>query len=167
MVSPSFSPQRDKMIISYKGSTGIYQTVSQVLASESNYQCLEKGNHSQLGLSYPDQVLANLISKRTCHTVAERNRRKRLTNALQEMAVLLSQGSYGDWAGHNSSTNSSAGSQMTKAGTVELAIEYIKILRKELVEKKSTGGEMPTADATETGVPTTKPAVTLLRTSEN
>ena len=61
------------------------------------------------------------------------------------MAQLLQKGSSGNGTDETMSTESSTIRQTnSKADIVELAIEYIKILRKELVEMKIARGEMPT-----------------------
>jgi Helix-loop-helix DNA-binding domain len=137
----------------YIHATDTSHISSHLLASKSNYQCIIEGKNSELGLSYPDQLLTNLIAKRTCHSVAERGRRNRMNKALQDMAKLLPRDSGTDGANDNSATNSRAvgingsgsgsvsgrtGDQInSKASTVEMAIEYIKSLQKELMEMKS------------------------------
>jgi hypothetical protein len=135
----------------YIHSTDTSHISSHLLASKSNYQCIIEGKTSELGLSYPDQLLTNLITKRTYHSVAERGRRNRMNKALQEMAKLLPRDSCTDGANDNNATNSRAvginssgsvsgraGDQMnSKASTVEMAIEYIKSLQKGLMEMKS------------------------------
>lgn len=146
-----FLPPKGINESAYIHSTVTSHISSHLLASKSNYQCIIEGKNSELGLSYPDQLLTNLIAKRTCHSVAERGRRNRMNKALQEMAMLLPRDSCTDGANDNSATNSRAveinssgsvsgraGDQMnSKASTVEMAIEYIKSLQKELMEMKS------------------------------
>ncbi|KAF3902247.1 hypothetical protein AA313_de0203546 [Arthrobotrys entomopaga] len=98
-----------------------------ILASKSNYEHIVSGNHSQLGLSYPEHLATNLTHKRTSHKIAEQGRRNRINNALTEIASLLPRripDKNGDPAG-----NAQPGS---KASTVELAIEYIKELKDSL-----------------------------------
>jgi len=100
-----------------------------LLASKSNYQNIVEGNHSHLGLQYPEHLSTNLTSKRTSHKIAEQGRRNRINNALAEMASLLP-------------TPSASGEpvpgkeQTSKASTVELAIEYIRQLKTELQDTK-------------------------------
>lgn len=125
---------------------------SHLLASKSNYQCIVDGNHSQLGLSYPDHLLTSVISKRKSHSTAERSRRDRLKNALQRMSELLPKDSYASCADDKIPIGLSVGeagnsigartrnvpSQTTcKASIVETAIDYIQSLQKEVLELKS------------------------------
>ena len=136
-----------------------------LLASKSNYQNILEGTHLP-GVSYPEALSTNLTSKRTSHKLAEQGRRDRINNALQEIASLLpsttaapatardsSAGSSGGdvsrGSGANETTNG-AGSSATahlvsgtaaqqsnsKASTVEMAIEYIKKLQRDLKEVK-------------------------------
>jgi hypothetical protein len=123
----------------YRLSTGVSSRTCHLLASKSNYQHIVEGNYTQLGLSYPDHVLSKVISKRKGHSAAERNRRNRMSNALQEMAKLLPQGNLPSGAQNSSNSGAEeAGSKRqpvtTKASTVEMAVEYIKNLQKEIVE---------------------------------
>lgn len=100
-----------------------------LLASKSNYQNIVEGNHSHLGLQYPEHLSTNLTSKRTSHKIAEQGRRNRINNALAEMASLLPTPS--------ASGESAPGKEQTsKASTVELAIEYIRQLKTELQDTK-------------------------------
>ena len=103
-----------------------------LLASKSNYQNIVEGNHSHLGLQYPEHLSTNLTSKRTSHKIAEQGRRNRINNALAEMAGLLPpvKPCPGDGG-------ASGKEQTSKASTVELAIDYIKQLKQELDETKA------------------------------
>jgi len=101
-----------------------------LLASKSNYQNIVEGNHSHLGLQYPEHLSTNLTSKRTSHKIAEQGRRNRINNALAEMASLLPTPS----AGNGESVPGKE--QTSKASTVELAIEYIRQLKMELQDTK-------------------------------
>ncbi|KAI5801880.1 hypothetical protein FPQ18DRAFT_250911 [Pyronema domesticum] len=101
-----------------------------LLASKSNYQNIVEGNHSHLGLQYPEHLSTNLTSKRTSHKIAEQGRRNRINNALAEMAGLLPPLNGGAEGGATKE-------QTSKASTVELAIEYIKQLKQELDETKN------------------------------
>jgi len=105
-----------------------------LLASKSNYQNIVEGNHSHLGLQYPEHLSTNLTSKRTSHKIAEQGRRNRINNALAEMAGLLPPINGGS-AGSESGTTGKE--QTSKASTVELAIEYIRQLKRELEETKA------------------------------
>lgn len=124
------------------------------LLLKSNYQNIVEGTHKQLGLSYPADLSTNLTSKRTSHKIAEQGRRNRINNALAEIASLLPQkstpggGSNSDGGGggeRQSSTGGGGGGgggnastgQASKASTVEMAIDYIKQLKKELEDTKS------------------------------
>ena len=100
-----------------------------LLASKSNYQNIVEGNHSHLGLQYPEHLSTNLTSKRTSHKIAEQGRRNRINNALAEMAGLLPPVSADGGA--------SCKEQTSKASTVELAIDYIKQLTRELGETQA------------------------------
>jgi hypothetical protein len=128
------------------------------LLLKSNYQNIVEGTHKQLGLSYPADLSTNLTSKRTSHKIAEQGRRNRINNALTEIASLLPQkatpsssggGSNSDGGGGGEGRSSinggggggggggSAGAgQASKASTVEMAIDYIKQLKKELEDTK-------------------------------
>ncbi|EPS43969.1 hypothetical protein H072_2055 [Dactylellina haptotyla CBS 200.50] len=98
-----------------------------ILASKSNYEHIVSGNHSQLGLSYPEHLATNLTHKRTSHKIAEQGRRNRINNALAEIASLLPRRA--PEKNGESGVNAQSGS---KASTVELAIEYIKELQDSL-----------------------------------
>jgi hypothetical protein len=123
---------------------------SRLLTSKPNYQCIVDGNNSQLGLSYPDRLLTTVISKPKRHSAAERRRRDRLKNALQRMSELLLQDSSASGADDKTGNSEGEGRDSTgskrggdgnqtvsKASTVEMAIEYIKRLQKELIELNS------------------------------
>lgn len=109
--SPTIAPER----VAIYPSSG-KDDLSALLASKSNYQNIVEGKHSQLGLQYPEQLSAELTSKRTSHKLAEQGRRNRINVALQELADLVAP---------NAAVNS-------KANTVETAIKYIKRLQAEL-----------------------------------
>ncbi|KAF3285487.1 hypothetical protein TWF970_010536 [Orbilia oligospora] len=103
-----------------------------ILASKSNYEHIVSGNHSQLGLSYPEHLATNLTHKRTSHKIAEQGRRNRINNALAEIASLLPRKAPEKIS--DAANNAQPGS---KASTVELAIEYIKELKTTLDETTS------------------------------
>jgi hypothetical protein len=95
------------------------------------------------GVSYPSELSTNLTSKRTSHKIAEQGRRNRINSALQEIATLLPSGvviegkdsgaESGDKKDSKDSKN--GGGPNSKASTVELAIDYIKQLQKDLEAK--------------------------------
>jgi len=88
-----------------------------MLASKSNYQNILEGTHSQLGLSYPKELSSGIESRRTSHKVAEQARRSRINNsAIDQLGTMLP----GETDG------------ISKAITVEKAIDYIKGLEDEL-----------------------------------
>ena len=117
------------------------ETSALLLASKSNYQNILEGTHLP-GVSYPETLSTNLTSKRTSHKIAEQGRRNRINTALQEIASLLPPSTpqvNGHGGGANGSTNANmmmngtaAQQSNSKASTVELAIEYIKTLQKDL-----------------------------------
>lgn len=120
------------------------ETSALLLASKSNYQNILEGTHLP-GVSYPETLSTNLTSKRTSHKIAEQGRRNRINTALQEIAGLLPpstpqvNGQSGGMGGTSPSLMMSgtlAQQSNSKASTVELAIEYIKSLQKELSEAK-------------------------------
>lgn len=120
------------------------ETSALLLASKSNYQNILEGTHLP-GVSYPETLSTNLTSKRTSHKIAEQGRRNRINTALQEIASLLPpstpqvNGQNGGMEGTSPSLMMSgtlAQQNNSKASTVELAIEYIKSLQKELSETK-------------------------------
>jgi hypothetical protein len=133
------------------------ETSALYLASKSNYQHILEGTLLP-GVSYPDTLAENLSSKRTNHKLAEQGRRNRINSALKEIESLLpssytqdktkEKDSTTETGGANGSTKSAekSGSTQTisKASTVEMAIDYIKALRKELSETKE---KLKTAEA--------------------
>ena len=146
------------------------ETSALLLASKSNYQNILEGTHLP-GVSYPETLSTNLTSKRTSHKIAEQGRRNRINTALQEIASLLppsapqvnGQGGANGATNANMMMNGTAAQQSnSKASTVEMAIEYIKSLQKDLGEaqgkievlekEKATliGGENPEATASAT-----------------
>lgn len=120
------------------------ETSALLLASKSNYQNILEGTHLP-GVSYPENLSTNLTSKRTSHKIAEQGRRNRINTALQEIASLLppstpqingQSGSIGGTSPSLMMSGTLAQQSNSKASTVELAIEYIKNLQKELRETK-------------------------------
>lgn len=122
------------------------ETSALLLASKSNYQNILEGTYLP-GVSYPEALSTNLTSKRTSHKIAEQGRRNRINTALQEIASLLPPAPInGDGSPPKERPEGAGGSMMmtgtaaqqsnSKASTVELAIEYIKNLQKELKDVK-------------------------------
>lgn len=116
---PKLSPHLSPRIESHHRASSA-NDLSALLASKSNYQNIVEGNHNQLGLSYPEALSADLTSKRTSHKLAEQGRRNRINNALSDLGTML---------GPEYQASS-------KASIVEMAIEYISELKKELDETK-------------------------------
>ncbi|KAG9247932.1 hypothetical protein BJ878DRAFT_117212 [Calycina marina] len=126
-------------------------TASMLLASKSNYQNILEGTHLP-GVSYPSELSTNLTSKRTSHKIAEQGRRNRINTALQEIATLLPISALKDCGGEKSGSAEPEGndgglgkggaqSANSKASTVELAIEYIKQLKKDLANANKRAEE--------------------------
>ena len=145
-ISPSIKPLAP-------GSSKISDnTASLLLASKSNYQNILEGNHLP-GVSYPSELSTNLTSKRTSHKIAEQGRRNRINSALQEIATLLPRagkdssgeksGSGDAEEGNDNGGSAKGGSQSanSKASTVEQAIDYIKQLKKDLVDAQKRAEE--------------------------
>jgi flagellin-like hook-associated protein FlgL len=95
--------------------------VINTLAQKSNYQNILEGNHSSLGLNYPKELSSGIESRRTSHKVAEQARRSRINNAIDQLGTML--------PGENDG--------ISKAITVEKAIEYIKTLEDQLEKVKA------------------------------
>lgn len=111
------------------------ETSALLLASKSNYQNILEGNHLP-GISYPEALSTNLTSKRTSHKIAEQGRRNRINQALQEIASLLPVSAGRDGAGSGGEGGQGGQPSNSKASTVEMAIEYIKTLQRDLSETK-------------------------------
>ncbi|KAK0656387.1 helix-loop-helix DNA-binding domain-containing protein [Cercophora newfieldiana] len=132
---PKISPNIKPLL---PGSVTAEETASHLLATKSNYQRILEGS-TVPGVSYPSELSTNLTSKRTSHKIAEQGRRNRINSALQEIATLLPNPPKEskpepepdkkdkDKGGNGAAPNS-------KASTVEMAIEYIKQLQKEVAE---------------------------------
>ncbi|KAI9769331.1 MAG: hypothetical protein M1839_003754 [Geoglossum umbratile] len=130
--------------INFIQATVSAETSALLLASKSNYQNIVEGNNLP-GLSYPETLSTNLTSKRTSHKIAEQGRRNRINNALLEIASLLPQDTRRDGGGSSGSGGEAGGGgggggggtqANSKASTVEMAIDYIKALQRELFETK-------------------------------
>lgn len=137
-ISPNITGRQPLLPVGGKLSD---ETASLLLTTKSNYQNILEGTNLP-GVSYPAELSTNLTSKRTSHKIAEQGRRNRINSALQEIATLLPKvpgkesggEKSGDGAEMNETTNGkvSAQSANSKASTVELAIEYIKQLQREV-----------------------------------
>jgi hypothetical protein len=98
------------------------------------------------GVSYPSELSTNLTSKRTSHKIAEQGRRNRINSALHEIATLLprppkdSEGEGSD-SKREKEKDKNGGGPNSKASTVEMAIEYIKQLRQEVLEATRRAAE--------------------------
>ncbi|OIW34911.1 hypothetical protein CONLIGDRAFT_30882 [Coniochaeta ligniaria NRRL 30616] len=125
---------------------------SHLLATKSNYQRILEGN-TVAGVSYPTELSTNLTSKRTSHKIAEQGRRNRINSALMEMATLLPpQGKKdpkeeaaeeAEREREREKKGGGGGGNVpnSKASTVELAIDYIKQLKREVEEANKRAEE--------------------------
>ncbi|KAL3470385.1 hypothetical protein BJX99DRAFT_50029 [Aspergillus californicus] len=137
---PKISPSIQPLV---RGDPGISSDTSAMyLATKSNYQHILDGTLLP-GVSYPETLAENLSSKRTNHKLAEQGRRNRINNALKEIETLIPpayvqmknnkeaaaicNGKSGD-----KEKDKVSNQQISKASTVEMAIDYIKALKAEL-----------------------------------
>ncbi|EAA59009.1 hypothetical protein AN8271.2 [Aspergillus nidulans FGSC A4] len=107
---------------------------------KSNYQQILEGTLLP-GVSYPETLAENLSSKRTNHKLAEQGRRNRINTALKEIETLIP-AAYVQMRLHKEAATCNGkgekekertGNQpISKASTVEMAIDYIKSLKAEL-----------------------------------
>ncbi|KAK0730510.1 helix-loop-helix DNA-binding domain-containing protein [Lasiosphaeris hirsuta] len=147
-VSPALRPKISPSIKPLlPGGMAAEDTASHLLATKSNYQRILEGN-TVPGVSYPSELSTNLTSKRTSHKIAEQGRRNRINSALQEIATLLPRqpaGSEGESERRErereKEKEKAGGAPNSKASTVELAIEYIKQLQKEVAEANRRADE--------------------------
>ncbi|KAI9732065.1 MAG: hypothetical protein M1818_007660 [Claussenomyces sp. TS43310] len=156
-ISPSIKPLIRGSLSSPSSVTSMNNisddTASLLLASKSNYQNILEGTHLP-GVNYPTELSTNLTSKRTSHKIAEQGRRNRINFALQEIATLLPQLPAKDGVGTGSGSgekeeeerkdgDGKGGGQSanSKASTVELAIDYIKQLKREVEEANKRAEE--------------------------
>ena len=94
------------------------------------------------GVSYPETLAENLSSKRTNHKLAEQGRRNRINSALKEIEALIPlefiQARHGKEAVASGTKpgekekEKNANQAISKASAVEMAIDYIKALKKSL-----------------------------------
>lgn len=139
---PKISPNIKPLL---PGGTSAEDTASMLLATKSNYQRILEGS-TVAGVSYPSDLSTNLTSKRTSHKLAEQGRRNRMNVGLIELAGLLPKPSAAEAKearekeaqaeAANDKKDKSGNIPNSKAETVELAIEYIKQLQKELDDAK-------------------------------
>ncbi|KAM7222237.1 Helix-loop-helix DNA-binding domain containing protein [Rhypophila decipiens] len=135
---PKISPNIKPLL---PGGTSVEDAASQLLASKSNYQRILEGSMVP-GVTYPSELSTNLSSKRTSHKIAEQGRRNRINSALQEIATLLPRPPQKegkdlpepDSSGGGDGKDKGGAAPNSKASTVELAIDYIKQLQKEVAE---------------------------------
>ncbi|KAH8430394.1 phosphate-sensing transcription factor PHO4 [Aspergillus melleus] len=158
-ISPSIQP-----LVRGDGISG--ETSALYLASKSNYQHILDGTLLP-GVSYPETLAENLSSKRTNHKLAEQGRRNRINNALKEIETLIpaeffhmknaKEEALCNAKGVDKEKEKAGNQQVSKASTVEMAIDYIKALKQELEETKGklTAAEtrLETSKATGDGVP--------------
>ncbi|KAJ5770317.1 uncharacterized protein N7511_002368 [Penicillium nucicola] len=127
-----------------------------VLATKSNYQHIQDGTLPP-GVTYPSKVTRdNLNQRRTYHRLAERNRRDRFNAAIKEMEALIpaefveernkalglalaavsnSAAPATPAAPAKKEKEKAPSAEQTKADVMEIAADYIKMLRASLAEK--------------------------------
>lgn len=136
-VSPALRPRISPNIKPLlPGGVTAEDSASHLLATKSNYQRILEGN-TVPGVSYPTELSTNLTSKRTSHKIAEQGRRNRINSALQEIATLLPHPPTETKIPEQEiidRKDKSGAIPNSKASTVELAIEYIKQLQREVAE---------------------------------
>jgi len=136
-VSPALRPRISPNIKPLlPGGVTAEDSASHLLATKSNYQRILEGN-TVPGVSYPSELSTNLTSKRTSHKIAEQGRRNRINSALQEIATLLPHPPNETKIPEQEiidKKDKSGAIPNSKASTVELAIEYIKQLQREVAE---------------------------------
>lgn len=138
---PKISPNIKPLLPGGPGGQSAEDTASHLLATKSNYQRILEGN-TVAGVSYPTELSTNLTSKRTSHKIAEQGRRNRINSALMEMATLLPQvkkdpkeeAAEAEREREREKKGGGGNVPNSKASTVELAIDYIKQLKKEVEE---------------------------------
>ncbi|KZL65395.1 phosphorus acquisition-controlling protein [Colletotrichum tofieldiae] len=90
------------------------------------------------GVTYPSEMLTNLTLKRASHKLAEQGRRNRFNLALEDIASLLPQALDDSMIGENDEKTSKSarvgGPPNSKANIVELALRYIRQLKKEVAD---------------------------------
>ncbi|KAJ5577760.1 uncharacterized protein N7459_006724, partial [Penicillium hispanicum] len=134
-ISPSIQPLM-------RGGENISQDAL-YLASKSNYQHILDGTLPS-GVSYPETLAENLSSKRTNHKLAEQGRRNRINSALKEIEALIpaefiqarqiKEAAASAIKPGEKEKEKSTNQAISKASAVEMAIDYIKALKKSLDE---------------------------------
>ncbi|KAJ6004833.1 hypothetical protein N7540_012632 [Penicillium herquei] len=129
-----------------------------LLASKSNYQHILDGTLPS-GVSYPETLAENLSSKRTNHKLAEQGRRNRINSALKEIEALIpsefiqarlaKEAAISGIKPGDKEKEKSANQAISKASAVEMAIDYIKALQKNL---DSTSAKLKATEAKLAGV---------------
>ncbi|KAJ5495588.1 hypothetical protein N7539_000704 [Penicillium diatomitis] len=142
LLRPKISPSIQPLM---RGSDSLPQDAL-YLASKSNYQHILDGTLPS-GVSYPETLAENLSSKRTNHKLAEQGRRNRINNALKEIESLIPpefiqmrQAKEAAMSGvkpGEKDKDKPANQVISKASAVEMAIDYIKALKKTLEETSS------------------------------
>lgn len=92
------------------------------LAAKSNYECIIEGKYSDHGLKYSESFVAVTVSRSAKHATEERTRRNRLSGAIETLQSII--------PSLNGVTERERA--VTRAITVERAIEYINMLKQEL-----------------------------------
>ncbi|PYH42779.1 phosphate-sensing transcription factor PHO4 [Aspergillus saccharolyticus JOP 1030-1] len=139
---PKISPSIQPLV---RGDAMSSETSALYLASKSNYQHILDGTLLP-GVSYPETLAENLSSKRTNHKLAEQGRRNRINNALKEIETLIpasfiqmkhpKEVAVCPMKGADKEKEKANSQPISKASTVEMAIDYIKSLQQELEETK-------------------------------
>ncbi|RAL07304.1 phosphate-sensing transcription factor PHO4 [Aspergillus homomorphus CBS 101889] len=139
---PKISPSIQPLV---RGDAMSSETSALYLASKSNYQHILDGTLLP-GVSYPETLAENLSSKRTNHKLAEQGRRNRINNALKEIETLIppsfvqmkhaKEAAACHIKGADKEKEKASNQPISKASTVEMAIDYIKTLQQELEETK-------------------------------
>ena len=123
------------------------------MAVKSNYEHIKERNHSAHGLKYPESFVAIALSRNAKHAAGERNRRNRLSQAIESLKSTLP------------SLNGSKEGDKTaaKASVIEMAIRYIISLQQELEQCRrgypirTQGGELFTAHPREAVTASNRP----------
>ena len=110
-------------------------------------------------MSYPETLAENLSSKRTNHKLAEQGRRNRINSALKEIEALIppefimarqaKEAALSGAKPGDKEKEKPANQAISKASAVEMAIDYIKALKKSLDE---TSAKLAATEAKLAGV---------------
>ncbi|KAJ5149299.1 hypothetical protein N7448_000877 [Penicillium atrosanguineum] len=139
--SPQLRPKISPSIQPLMRSGEVMSQDALYLASKSNYQHILDGTLPS-GVSYPEALAENLSSKRTNHKLAEQGRRNRINSALKEIETLIPpdfvqarQAKEAALTGikpADKEKEKASNQAISKASAVEMAIDYIKALKKSL-----------------------------------